>query len=89
MSNSEDPYKMQHHAVFYLGLHCLLRQNRSSEKELQYFFEIITLDPSIYTIDYPVSTVINFIEKSIVLNGVKTPCLLRRISSDKAGYFPK
>ena len=33
MANSEDPDEMPHKAAFYHGLHCLLRQNRSSEKE--------------------------------------------------------
>ena len=33
---SEDPDEMLHNATFHLGLHSLLRQNRSSEKEVQY-----------------------------------------------------
>ena len=41
------------------GLHCLPRQNRSSEKEIQYFLEIITCDQSIYTTDHPGFTVSN------------------------------
>ena len=36
--NSEDPNEMLHSAAFHLDLHCLLKQNRSSEKEMQYFF---------------------------------------------------
>ena len=48
-------------ATFHQGLHCLLRQNRSSEKEIQWgFFKI----PSVYTMDYPDLTVSNFMEKS-------------------------
>ena len=31
--NSEDPDEMPHYVAFHLGLQCLLRQNRSSEKE--------------------------------------------------------
>ena len=44
------------------GLHCWLRQNRSSAKEIEYFlfFEIITCEPSIYTMDHPDITVSNF-----------------------------
>ena len=38
LANSEDPDAMQHHAAFHQGLHCLLRQNRSSEKEIKYLF---------------------------------------------------
>ena len=32
-ANSEDPDEMAQNAAFHLGLHCLLGQNRSSEKE--------------------------------------------------------
>ena len=30
--SSENPDEMSHNAAFYQGLHCLLRQNRSSKK---------------------------------------------------------
>ena len=33
MANSEDPDAMQHKAAFHQGLHCLLSQIQSSEKE--------------------------------------------------------
>ena len=34
--NSEDPdHDMPHKAAIHLGLHCLLRQNHSSEKGIQ------------------------------------------------------
>ena len=33
LTNSEDPDEMPHNTVFHQGLHCLLRQNPSSEKE--------------------------------------------------------
>ena len=36
LTNSEDPDELPHFATFYQGLHCLLRQNRSSDKEIQY-----------------------------------------------------
>ena len=36
MANSEDSVEMPHNAAFHQGLHCLLRQNESSEKEKQY-----------------------------------------------------
>ena len=48
LANSEDPDKMPHDAAIRQGLHCLLRQNRSSEKEIQFCFEIITCVPYIY-----------------------------------------
>ena len=33
--NSEDPDEMPHYATFHQGLHCLLGENRSSEKDTQ------------------------------------------------------
>ena len=36
MANSEDPDEMQHKAAIHQDLHCLLRQIRSSEKEIQF-----------------------------------------------------
>ena len=36
-ANGEDPDEMPHHAAFHQGLHCLLTQNRLSEKEIQHF----------------------------------------------------
>ena len=44
-------YKMPHKAAFHQGLQCLLRQKRSSEKEIKVYLEIITADPSNYTMD--------------------------------------
>ena len=44
---------MPHDVAFHQGLHCLLRNKRSLEKEIQYFFESITCEPSIYTMDHP------------------------------------
>ena len=56
LANSEDPDKMPHnvefhkgYAAFYQGQLCMLRRNRSFEKEIQNILEIITCDPSIYT----------------------------------------
>ena len=36
-TNSEDPDEMPHNAAFHLGLHCLLRLKRSSDKIVQCF----------------------------------------------------
>ena len=58
---------MLHDATFHLGKHCLLRQNQSSEKEIQNYSEIITCDPSIYTMDHSDFTVCVFMENSIGL----------------------
>ena len=73
LTNSEDPDEMPPNAAFHLGLHCLLRQNQSSEKEILYLEEIITCDPSIYTWtkQYTDWTVQNFIENSIGPKRVK------------------
>ena len=50
--NSEDPDEMPHHARFHRDLHYLLRQYQSLEEEI-YFLEIISCDPSLYTVDHP------------------------------------
>ena len=34
LTNSDDPDEMPHNGAFHQGLHCLLRQNQSSEKEI-------------------------------------------------------
>ena len=49
---SEDPDEMPHYAAFHQGLHCLLRQNRSSQNNTMNS-EIISCDPSMYTMDHP------------------------------------
>ena len=57
LANSEDPDDQ--------GLHCLLRRKQSEEKEIQYYSEIITCDPSIYTMDLPKFIVLNQKQLSI------------------------
>ena len=47
MTNCEDLDETPHQAAFHHDLHCLLRQNQSSEKEILYFFETITCNSSI------------------------------------------
>ena len=39
VANFEDPAEMSHKAAFHHGLHCLLRQNRFSVKEKQFYIE--------------------------------------------------
>ena len=68
LENSEDPDEMPHYAAFLQGLHCLLRQNRSSEKKLQYFWKLC--DPSEYTIDHPDFITCSLIENAIGLKRV-------------------
>ena len=67
LGNSEHPDEMQLNAAFIQGLHCLLGQNRCSEKEIWYILEIITCDPSAYTMDHPGLIVPDFIENFIGL----------------------
>ena len=57
--------------VFYQGLHCLLRQIRSSENRIKYtvhyIWEIKFYDPSLYTMNQNIFNVSNFMETSIGL----------------------
>ena len=41
-ANREDPDKRLHNAAFYHDLHCLPRQNWSSEKKTTFLFKNIT-----------------------------------------------
>ena len=50
-ANNKDPDEIPHNGAFDQGLHCLLRQKRSSEKEIQYFWKIITCESLIYRMD--------------------------------------
>ena len=70
LENSEDPDEMPQYAAFHQGLHCLLRQNQSSEKNKQYLLEIMTCDPSVYTMDHPDFIICSFMENSIGLKRV-------------------
>ena len=65
LANSKDPDEILHNAAFHQGLHCLLRQKRSSEKEILFLREIITCDPSIYTMNHPKFIVSNQKEEFI------------------------
>ena len=67
---SKDPDEKPHNAAFRQGLHCLLRQNRSKEKKYNIFLEIITCDPSIFTMSHPDFIVCSFKERSIGLKRI-------------------
>ena len=45
MVDSDDPGKIPHKAAFHLSLHCVHRQNRFSEKEMQYFLKLLKNTP--------------------------------------------
>ena len=61
---------MPHNAAFHQGLHCLLRLKQSSGKEIQSYFEIITCDPLISTMDYPKFIVSYQVAESISIQRV-------------------
>ena len=65
LANSEYPDEMPHNVAFHKCLHCLLTQKRSSENEIQFYLEIITCDPSYYTMDHPRFNAKNQKEESI------------------------
>ena len=52
LANSKDPYEVPHNTAFHRDLHCLLRGKQSLEKEIQFYLEIITCDPSINTMEH-------------------------------------
>ena len=58
---------MPQNVAFHQVPHRLLRQKRSSETEIQQFYEIITCHPSIFIMDRPDLTVSNSIENSVGL----------------------
>ena len=64
-TNSEDPDEMPHYVAFHQGLHCLIRQQQYSEKDIQFYLKIITCDPSIFTMAHPKFIVSNQKEESI------------------------
>ena len=73
LTNREDTDEMPQNVAFHLGLHCLQRQNQSSEKEMQSFLEkIITYDPTINTMGYSDSIVCSFVTTPLVLNGLNS-----------------
>ena len=66
LANSEEPDEMPHSVAFHQDLHCLIRQNQSSEKEIQHFLEIITGDPLIYTMNNPDFIVCSFMLSPLI-----------------------
>ena len=65
LANSENPDEISNKGAFHQGLHYLLRQKESSAKKYNVYWEIITFDPSVYTMDYPKFIVSNHEEESI------------------------
>ena len=61
LANIVDP---DDNVAFHQGRHGMLSQNQSSGKEIQYLFENISCDPSIYTMEHPDLTVSNLMGNS-------------------------
>ena len=70
LANSEDPDEMVHNIALNQGLYCLLKQNLSTDEEIQCFGEIITWYPSIYNESSQLNC-ITFLEISIGLKRSK------------------
>ena len=51
-ADSEDSDAMPQNTTFHQGLHCLLRQKRSSEKTLLYYLENVKREPWNYAMDH-------------------------------------
>ena len=80
--NSEDPEEMQHNATFHQGLHCLLGENGSSEKDIQLCLQYITFDPSIDTMNHPDFVKCSFMEYSNGLKRVKYTSIFSSLLMD-------
>ena len=65
-AKSDDPNEMPHNAAFHLGLHCLLN-TKPIFRKIQLFGEIITCDPTVYTMGHPGCIACSFVENSIDL----------------------
>ena len=66
MANREDPDEMPHNASFHQCLHCLLRQNQSSEKKyISVWLLWLTCAPLIYIMDHPDLIISTFMGNSI------------------------
>ena len=70
LTNSEDPDEVQHNAAFHQGLHCLLRQNRSSLKNSNILVKFLIFGPSIYTMGHFDFIVYSFMESLIDSKGL-------------------
>ena len=76
MSRSKDPDEIPHNAELYQVLHCLLEQNWSSDKEIEYLLEIISCNPSIYRMAHPVLTVSHLWKSQLVFTHINLASFL-------------
>ena len=58
-------------AASHQGLHCLPRHRRSLRKEIHIYLEIITWEPSMYSVTHPKFTISNQEEGSMITQRVK------------------
>ena len=71
LANSEDPDKIQHHAVFHQGLHCLLELKQPPGTEICHNLETSTCDPFKYKMGNPILIVSICMGKFIRIKRVK------------------
>ena len=65
--------------------HCWIRQNRSSGTKYNIFLEIVTRNPSIYTMDHPDFNACIFVENAI---GLKWVNMVNSVSDLLQAYKP-
>ena len=71
LANSEDPDEMLHETAFHQRSTLFAKTKRSLRERNLFYLEIITCDPSIYTMDHPKFIVSNQMEESISTQRVK------------------
>ena len=86
LAYNEDPDEMPHHAAFHHSLYCLLSQNQSSEKVIQFYLKIITCDRLIYTMNHSKPIVSNHKEELISAQRVESSI---RIYHECEGWIEK
>ena len=70
LANSQDPVKIPLDTAFHQGLSVLF-EYQCSDKEINYFLEIITCDPSINTMDHSYFIVCSLWKIPLVFKGLK------------------
>ena len=77
MANGEGPHEMSSYCQ---GLHCLLKSKTIFRRRNIFLFEIITCNPSIYTMDHPGSSVAQWLSALLETEGPRvraSPASLR------------
>ena len=58
LANSKDSDEMSHNATFHQCLQYLLRQNLSSEEEIQFYLEIVNCETVTWIMQWPISSLL-------------------------------